>query len=133
MADAGLYYLVVNNSTALPQVVHSSIQPGTDEGRDAAFRQAWELWGNARGRVPFTVAELHLYPMAESKPGQDHAARALELYPPEDGSYPGVDRNEAARVAYLRGREEGTNPGNRGESLSFTDYLDGTDTREEDR
>lgn len=32
--------------------------------------------------------------------------RALELYPIEDGGYPGVDRNAAARAAYLRGREE---------------------------
>lgn len=34
------------------------------------------------------------------------ANRALELYPIEDGSYPGVDRNAEARAAYLRGREE---------------------------
>lgn len=107
MAKAGLYYCVVQNSTELPIVVHSSIQPGTEAGRDAAFAKAWELWTNARGRVPFAVAELHLYPMRESEPTKYAAEeRALELYPIEDGNYPGVDRNAQARAAYLRGREE---------------------------
>ncbi len=107
MAEAGLYYCVVQNSTALPIIVHSTIQPGTDEGRDAAFKKAWELWNNSRGRVPFAVAELHLYPMKESEPELDRHARALELYPIEDGSYPGVDRNAAARAAYMRGLTDG--------------------------
>lgn len=112
MAEAGLYFCVVNNSAALPVVVHSSIQPGSDEGRIAALNQAWDLFNSARGRIPFAVAEIHLYPMRETtvtafaKVHQTIEERALELYPVEDGSYPGVDRNAQARAAYVKGRND---------------------------
>lgn len=37
--------------------------------------------------------------------------RAMELYPPQDGGQPGVDRNVEARHAYVRGwKDRGTLP-----------------------
>lgn len=57
-------------------------------------------------KLSIEMGEDAQYVMSQPELQQDHTARALALYPIEDGDYPGVDRNAAARAAYLRGREE---------------------------
>ena len=62
MAEAGVYLCVVRQDGELPQVVHNSIRKDDDQGRQEAMNLAWDLFQSARGRIPFTVSELHLSP-----------------------------------------------------------------------
>ena len=66
MANAGVYLAVARNDSALPVIVHNSIQENTDEGRQKCMNQAWDLFQATKGRIPFHVVEIH------SGPAIDH-------------------------------------------------------------
>lgn len=59
-----------------------------------------------KARTRIEVSPLAGLTMSRPPSTAQIEAKALELYPVEDGSYPGVDRNAEARAAYLRGRSE---------------------------